>query len=59
MACMEHQCRNCGNNWFSNASHAACAKCRSTNVAHYWDEAPDAWEDEDPDDDETDIFGDN
>lgn len=45
MSCMEHICRECGNQWFNNDPHAVCARCTSTNVAHFFDE------DDDGDDD--------
>jgi len=41
MACMEHDCRDCGEMWFDNKPDGECPKCESTNVAHFHDEQDD------------------
>ena len=61
MACMEHECRSCGNNWFNNINEYACPKCGEHNVTNWSDEPgydedededEDNWDDEDEDEDE-------
>jgi predicted nucleic acid-binding Zn-ribbon protein len=42
MACMEHECADCGHVWFDNEPPAAspCPKCGSHDVSHFFDEEP-------------------
>ncbi len=46
-SCMEHSCRDCGHEWFDNSARAPCTWCGSTNVAHFFDEDPHDFDDED------------
>ena len=46
MACLEHECLNCGHTEFDNHAHCGgCKKCGSMEVTTFWDEA----DDDDPD----------
>jgi len=59
MACMEHECCECGTIWFDNKRYGTCPKCGSSSVSDTFDEPLSDFADEDPyadeyDDDEDD-----
>jgi rubrerythrin len=39
MACMEHECDECGHIWFNNKPGGNCPICGSPYVRHTFDEA--------------------
>lgn len=42
MACMEHECRNCGHVEFNNRpTGGKCPKCGGADWRSFWDEADD------------------
>jgi predicted nucleic acid-binding Zn-ribbon protein len=49
MACMEHECRDCGHVWFNNTAREKCPRCLGCDVANYFDEEFDH-DDDYPDD---------
>lgn len=38
MACMEHDCRSCGHQWFDNSLERECPNCGSWDTARLFDE---------------------
>ena len=40
MACMDHECLDCGEQWFDDKLHPACPNedCQSENVTNHFDE---------------------
>lgn len=38
MACMEHECLQCGYIWFNNTYNSSCPECGSRIALHYFDE---------------------
>jgi predicted nucleic acid-binding Zn-ribbon protein len=52
VACMEHDCAECGATWHDNQRHPACPKCGSTNVSSHFDEYPEREMDYDREDEE-------
>jgi hypothetical protein len=38
MACMEHDCQDCGHTWFDNERAPPCPECHSVHVSHFFDE---------------------
>ena len=42
MACMEHECENCGEAWFDNKASGQCSACGSSEVRSFFDEVPDS-----------------
>lgn len=38
MACMSHECGDCGHMWFNNASAWSCEECGSGRVSSFYDE---------------------
>ena len=53
MACMEHDCAECGHVWFDNVPRRRCELCGSWNVAHFFDEDYHQYQEEEYD--ETDL----
>jgi len=49
MACMEHECEDCKKMWFDNKASGACPKCGSWEVKSFFDEAPDSYDEDEPD----------
>lgn len=40
MACMEHECADCGHYDMDNRRWSRCPKCGSTRVTNWFDEPP-------------------
>jgi rubrerythrin len=40
MACMEHECHECGYLWHDNTPRGNCPQCGAWDVGHYFDEVP-------------------
>jgi len=38
MACMTHECNECGAMWHDNKTHSKCPKCGSDDVYSEYDE---------------------
>lgn len=47
MACMQHDCADCGHRGFDNHSWKYCPMCGSKNVSNDFDEAPESFIDDD------------
>jgi predicted nucleic acid-binding Zn-ribbon protein len=46
---MEHECEDCKEMWFDNKASGACPKCGSWEVKSFFDEAPDSYDEDEPD----------
>lgn len=40
MACIEHECFECGHLWTDNEYANQCPECKSTEVSNWFDESP-------------------
>jgi predicted nucleic acid-binding Zn-ribbon protein len=52
MACISHECYDCGEWWSDNSLHSECPKCGSWDSIGHFDEPPEPEEDLDFEDDD-------